>query len=101
MLAAQPETSARMDRVTRLIEGYESMYGLELLATVHWAAQRADDGNRRPASLLLAEVEEVVVAWNRRKGRLFTPQHMAKAYERLRQQGWLGPVESAGLFAAT
>ncbi|MBK6856245.1 MAG: Appr-1-p processing protein [Microthrixaceae bacterium] len=99
LLAEQPETSARMDRVTRLIEGYESTYGLELLATVHWASQRDDDENRRTEPLTLDQAEGVVGSWNRRKERLFTPQHIAKAYERLQQQGWLDPIEPAGLFA--
>ncbi|MDQ6927421.1 MAG: macro domain-containing protein [Actinomycetota bacterium] len=101
MLAEQPETSARMDRVTRLIEGFESTYGLELLATVHWAAQREEDGRHRVVSLPLDQVERVVGSWTRRKERLFTPPHIAKAYDRLRQQGWLDPDDSAGLFANT
>lgn len=99
LLAEQPETSARMDQVVRLIEGYESTYGLELLATVHWASQRDDDGNRRREPLNLGQAERVVRSWNRRKEQLFTPPHIAKAYDRLREQGWLGPSEPAGLFA--
>jgi O-acetyl-ADP-ribose deacetylase (regulator of RNase III) len=99
LLAEQPETSSRMDRVTRLIEGYESTYGLELLATVHWAAQRDDEAGRRSLPLALAEVEQVVGLWNRRKERLFTPQHVAKAYGRLQKYGWLDPSGGAGMFA--
>ena len=98
MLREQPDTSARMDKVARLIEGFESTYGLELLATVHWAARRDDDGSSRSEVLPLGEVESVVGSWNRRKGRLFTSPHMAKAYERLKQQGWLDPIGSPGLF---
>lgn len=98
MLSEQPDTSVRMDKVVRLIEGFESTYGLELLATVHWAARRDDDGSRRSEVLPLGEVESVVGSWNRRKGRLFTSPHMAKAYERLKQQGWLDPIGSPGLF---
>jgi len=101
VLAAQPATSARMDRVSRLIEGYESTYGLELLATVHWASQRDDDGKRRIEPLTNDQAEQVVGSWNRRKERLFTPQHIAKAYERLQQQEWLAPLEPAGLFAGS
>ena len=99
MLEQQPETSARMDRVSRLIEGFESTYGLELLATVHWAARLDDDGARRSEPLELDQVEQIVGSWNRRKERLFTPRHLAKAYERLLQQGWLDPVEPIGRFA--
>lgn len=101
LLAEQPETSARMDRVARLIEGFESTYGLELLATVHWAAQRDDDGHRRSEPLPLDSVAEVVGVWSRRKERLFTPAHIAKAYQRLVDQGWLHSVGSEGIFAGT
>ena len=101
LLASQPGTSARMERVTRLIEGYESTYGLELLATVHWASRREDNGSLRAEPLTLDQAEQVVGSWNRRKERLFTPQHVAKAFARLREQGWLDPVESAGLFASS
>ena len=47
-LIAHPQTRARFDRVVTLIEGFESSFGLELLATVHWVvvqegAASADD----------------------------------------------------------
>lgn len=100
LLAEQPETSSRMDRVTRLIEGYESTYGLELLGTVHWAATRDDEGSRRTQPLTLGETERVVGAWTRRKAGLFASQHISKAYDRLKDQGWLRSVEPEGLFAA-
>lgn len=99
LLAEQPDTSSRMDQVTRLIEGFESTYGLELLATVHWAAQRDDEGGRRDEPLALDPVERIVGAWNRRKERLFTPRDIAKAYERLQQQGWLESTGPTGIFA--
>lgn len=101
LLAEQPDTSSRMDRVSRLIEGYESTYGLELLATVHWAAVRDEEGGRRTHPLALDDVESVVGSWNQRKERLFTPQHLAKAHERLQQQGWLDASGGIGMFAAT
>jgi hypothetical protein len=34
------ETIARFDRVGELVEGFETPFGLELLATVHWVATR-------------------------------------------------------------
>lgn len=96
---ARINSNAHLEDVAQLIEGFESTYGLELLATVHWASVRDDDGNRRTEPLTLDQAERVVGTWNRRKERLFTPQHIAKAYERLQQQGWLDPIEPAGLFA--
>lgn len=100
LLANQPDTSSRMDRVTLLFEGYESTYGLELLATVHWAAVRDDKGGRRTQALGLDGVERVVGSWNQRKERLFRPQHITKAYARLQQEGWIDLSGGVGMFAA-
>ena len=38
-LASRPETLARLDRVSALIEGFETPFGMELLGTVHWVMQ--------------------------------------------------------------
>ena len=35
-----PQTLQRFDQVSRLIEGFESPFGMELLSTVHWVADR-------------------------------------------------------------
>lgn len=35
-LAERPKTGQRFERVAELVEGFESPFGLELLATVHW-----------------------------------------------------------------
>lgn len=35
-LVDYPETRARFEKVKNLIQGYETPYGLELLATVYW-----------------------------------------------------------------
>ena len=35
VLAEKPETGQRLERVANLVEGFESPFGLELLATVH------------------------------------------------------------------
>ena len=72
---------ARFERVTRLVEGFESPYGLELLATVHWVMSR--EGTSEHDSVV-----RHVYAWNARK-RQFTPRQLAIAEERLRSQGWL------------
>jgi O-acetyl-ADP-ribose deacetylase (regulator of RNase III) len=39
-LAERPATRARFERVAHLLEGFESPFGLELLATVHWVMTR-------------------------------------------------------------
>ena len=40
ILQDYPETRERFGRVSQLIEGFESPFGMELLATVHWVADR-------------------------------------------------------------
>ena len=85
-LSQHSETSYRMGRVGRLVEGFESPFGLELLATVHWVAA----GSASP--LALDEIVSRVWAWNERK-RQFTERQIRIALGRLRDEGWL-PVAS-------
>ena len=79
-LVAHPETRTRFDRVVDLIEGFESSFGLELLATVHWliveeGATSADDVVTR------------MHAWGNRKRR-FTPRQIHIALDVLSRKGW-------------
>lgn len=75
---------ARMERVKRLIEGFETPYGMELLATVHWVTRQEPS-----AAIDLTRAIEEVHKWSVRKSNLFTPNHIRKAWERLRDQEWL------------
>lgn len=81
VLAAHHDTHQRFERVAKLTTGFESPYGLELLATVHWIASK-----EAPASP--AELIEAVHAWSYRK-RQFTPRQVALAADTLRTQGWI------------
>lgn len=85
-LAQHSETSApslgRLDRVARLIEGYESPYGMELLATVHWVATQ-------DRATTVDAVVAGVHGWNARKQKLMTAEHVTLAHQRLAAQGWL------------
>lgn len=72
----------RLNRVKKLVEGFESPYGMELLATVHWVASH--DG--------AADLDEAVLGvhhWNARKRKLMTREHVELAYVRLKEQGWI------------
>jgi hypothetical protein len=78
-------TEDRIERVLRLVEGFESAYAMELLATVHWvatneAARGADDPD---------EVTRLVSQWNHRKKTMFGHDHVATAWRHLRDEGWL------------
>lgn len=83
-LNGQSESLARLSRVGELIKGFETPYGMELLATVHWVAVRAE----RPASSV-GEAVEAVHSWNDRKRKMFQVPHISLAYSRLAQQEWI------------
>jgi O-acetyl-ADP-ribose deacetylase (regulator of RNase III) len=75
------ETAARFETVAKLVEGFESPFGLELLATVHWVA--AHEGVQTAEGVI-----SNVYAWNdRKKG--FSRRQIALAFEVLREKGWL------------
>lgn len=80
-LADHPETSDRFARVAKLLEGFETPFGLELLSTVHWVATRE---NAKTAS----EVVEHVYRWGDRKG-VYSAAQIRRAWELLRDKGWL------------
>lgn len=87
-LASNRDIADRMDSVLNLVEGYESAYGLELLATVHWVAVHDEEQDD-------CAIIEQVQGWSRRKQRLFTDDHIALTLNRLRGQGWLKPALAA------
>lgn len=86
--ASTPEQEGRVQRVFQLIEGFESPYGMELLASVHWVAVKTE--GERGAERAIAEIH----AWNDRKRRLMKPEHVRLAWEWLNDKGWL-QMESA------
>lgn len=87
-LADDAEAVARLDRVAELIEGFETPYGMELLATVHWVAHQPGLDNSAPAADVAQAVARVH-AWNPRKRKVFKPEHIAVAWGRLQQTGWM------------
>lgn len=88
---ASDAADAALGRVLALVRGWESMYGLELLSTVHWCATRGDAQDSELLDHVLRRVRE----WSPRKERMFTPRHVELALEHLRRQGWLGRVGAA------
>lgn len=86
VLVEHPETVHRIERVVELTEGFESAYGLELLASVHWVARH--DASESDAETVVRNVR----AWSSRKGRMFTPEHVKVALQALSDRGWLAPA---------
>jgi hypothetical protein len=87
-LEAYPTTRERFERVARLVEGFETPFGLELLATIHWVATQ--EGAKGNESILRA-----TYAWGPRK-RQFAPAQIEIAAERLRAEGWIGASTDRG-----
>ncbi|MBI4083471.1 MAG: macro domain-containing protein [Candidatus Lambdaproteobacteria bacterium] len=80
-LRNHPATSLHFGRVAELIDGFETPFGLELLATVHWVATR--EGASTPEEAIAR-----TYAWNDRK-RAFTERHIRMAWNVLHDKGWL------------
>ena len=87
-LAGKAESLQRLNQVSQLIEGFETPYGMELLATVHGVAHRGGPTNGVPASGPDPAVEQIH-AWNPRKKQVFKPEHIRTAWIHLGEQGWL------------
>lgn len=84
-LADSPRTRERAARVLRLARGFESMYGMELLGSVHWVATQED-----PAAAIDGErATQLLHAWTVRKATTFTQPHVDIALAALREGGWL------------
>lgn len=73
----------RVKRVARLIEGFETPYGMELLASVHWVATH-EPNVRDPSAAWQA-----VSSWNARKKQLMSSDHVEAAWGRLKELNWL------------
>jgi O-acetyl-ADP-ribose deacetylase (regulator of RNase III) len=83
-LEDHPDTLRRFDRVARLIEGFETPLGMEMLSPVHRVAT-----HERPRATDAASAVRAVQAWSTRKARLMRDEHVTAAWERLTNEGWL------------
>ena len=78
-----------MNRVTDLIEGHEDPYGLELLSSVHWVMREQPDARAS------ADAAVAVHNWNPRKRQTLKKEHLVKAWQRLKEQGWEAALANA------
>ena len=83
-LSDKPDARSRLDRVSRLIEGFETPYSMELLSSVHWVAAR-EKPNAVDSEMAIQRIQE----WNDRKKRLLKPRHVRIAWKQLDDCGWL------------
>ncbi|MFZ5841494.1 MAG: type II toxin-antitoxin system antitoxin DNA ADP-ribosyl glycohydrolase DarG [Pseudomonadota bacterium] len=78
-----PALLHRVERVAELIDGFQSPYGMELLATVHWVAMH------EPAVTDSQRAFQAIQQWNDRKRQLMPLGHIESAWGRLQSLGWL------------
>ncbi len=81
VLKDHPAVQQRFNRVGELIDGFETAFGMELLATVHWVATRED-------ATTPEEAIAKTYAWGNRK-RMFQEEHIQIAWKVLNDKGWL------------
>ena len=80
-LAAKVDTRGRFERVSHLVDGFESPFGLELLATVHWVATVQE-------ARVVDDVVSQTYAWNERKQQ-FSRRQIDLAFSVLKDKGWV------------
>lgn len=80
-LQSHADTRERFNRVTQLVEGFETPFGLELLSTVHWVV--AHDGVQSQPAVVQAVHDWAPGKWQ------FTDAQIELASARLQAEGWL------------
>ncbi|MDC9620442.1 macro domain-containing protein [Xenorhabdus sp. XENO-7] len=75
------ETRERFEKVSRLVEGFESPFGLELLSTVHWLCKYEQVKGSE-------EIVRATHSWNKHKQQ-FTPRQIEVAVKTLERNHWL------------
>jgi O-acetyl-ADP-ribose deacetylase (regulator of RNase III) len=80
--AVSPDYGKVVDAVLHAVNGWESTYELELLATTLFTFR---EGTATSAQ----QAYEVIASWSHIPSRMFTTRHVAIAWEHLRSTGWL------------
>lgn len=86
-LKQHPDTRERFEKVAELVNGFESSFGLELLASVHWVIKQEN-------AQTIDDIIQKIYAWNERK-RQFTPRQIALATKTLHDKNWLNVAASS------
>jgi O-acetyl-ADP-ribose deacetylase (regulator of RNase III) len=75
-LANNEESLTRLEKVSEIIQGFETPYGMELLGTVHWVMKE----NPSIANSV-EKVIHTVQEWSEYKKRTFKENHIRKAWQ--------------------
>jgi O-acetyl-ADP-ribose deacetylase (regulator of RNase III) len=80
-LKRHEQTKIHLDRVSSLVEGFESPFGMELLATVHWVVTKEN-------AKTIDQAINLVYNWNERK-KQFNTRQIELAFTVLTSKGWI------------
>lgn len=80
------ELLSKLDKVSNLVNGFETPYGLELLSTVHWVVCKEYKST-------INEVVDAVYAWNPQKKK-FSQRQIEIAFNTLKSQNWLSNIDT-------
>lgn len=68
----------RLMKIVKIIEGFESPFGLELLSTVDWIM------SRETLEITPDDIKEKIALWSKRKDEMFNLNHIHSAQQRLK-----------------
>ena len=80
-LESHPKTRERFNKVADLVEGFESSFGLELLASVHWVVSKEQ-------TQTVDDVVRQIYAWNAGKKK-FSQRQIKLAIDVLGKKDWI------------
>ena len=78
------DANMRLAKVEKLIEGFETPYGMELLASIHWVNHHTE----KPV-YNVDDAIQTIYNWTGRKRKLFKEDHIKIAWNRLKKENWL------------
>ncbi len=76
-----PQEKERLDSVERIIDGYQSPYGLELLSSIDWVIKESNlsiDSSHQ-------EIAEKIQEWSKRKAESLTVENIQKGIQHLKK----------------
>ncbi len=80
-LANKRDTKQNLEKVAKLVDGFETPFGLELLSTVHWVVKNENVND-------LEEVVSKIYNWNERK-KQFSKKQIQIALDVLKENKWI------------
>lgn len=96
MIAHDKEALFHIERISNLIEGFETPYGMELLSTVHWVAQNKPHAkNYNEAIEAIYKWSDSHPHWNERKKSTLQKEHIKIAWHRLEKEKWINDGQTS------